>query len=76
MRIGERGQVTIPKDIRDRFGLGLDTEIEFAVVQGQIILKKAARVLPFDQWKGRCADSFAELGSIGVDEFIEEIRGR
>jgi len=31
MRIGERGQVTIPKDIRDRFCLEPETEVEFRV---------------------------------------------
>jgi AbrB family looped-hinge helix DNA binding protein len=40
MRIGERGQVTIPKDIRDQFGLGPETEVEFRVVGGSIVLKK------------------------------------
>jgi len=39
MRIGERGQVTIPKEIRDRFSLGPETEVEFSVVHGSIVLK-------------------------------------
>jgi len=36
MRVGERGQVTIPKEIRERFGFGPDTEVEF-VVRGQAV---------------------------------------
>jgi AbrB family looped-hinge helix DNA binding protein len=43
MRIGERGQVTIPKEIRDRFGLGPETEVEFHVRNGAIVLKKAPK---------------------------------
>jgi len=29
MRITSKGQVTIPKDMRDRFGLQPETEVEF-----------------------------------------------
>ena len=40
MKIGERGQVTIPKELRDQFGLRPETEVEFHVVGGDIVLKK------------------------------------
>ena len=76
MRIGERGQVTIPKDIREQFGLGPEIEVEFRVVDGSIILKKAPKKLNLEKWKGRCSDSFAKLGYSSVDKFVEDIRGR
>jgi len=79
MKIGERGQVTIPKEIRDKFGLGPDTEVEFRVVKGSILLAKAPKKLDLQKWKGRCKDSFAELGYSGrraVDRFIDDVRGR
>jgi AbrB family looped-hinge helix DNA binding protein len=76
MKVGERGQVTIPKEIRDRFGLGPDTEVEFRIVGGSIVLKKAAKKLDLRKWKGRCSDSFSELGYSSVDSFIDDVRGR
>ena len=76
MKVGERGQVTIPKEIRDRFGLGPDSEVEFAVIRDSIVLKKAATKLNLAKWKGRCKDSFAKLGYSSVDKFIEDVRGR
>lgn len=76
MKVGERGQVTIPKDIREQFGLGAETEVEFHVVGGSILLKKAPKRLNLEKWKGRCGDSFAKGGYSSVDEFIEDIRGR
>jgi AbrB family looped-hinge helix DNA binding protein len=76
MKIGERGQVTIPKDIREQFRLGPDTEVEFSVVNGSIVLKKAPRKLNLAKWKGRCGDSFTKLGYSSVDKFIEDVRGR
>ena len=76
MKVGERGQVTIPKDIRDRFGLSPETEVEFQVVGGSIVLKKAPRKLNLAKWKGRCAKTFAKLRYGSVDEYIEDVRGR
>lgn len=76
MKIGERGQVTIPKEIRDRFGLRPETEVEFQVVHGAIVLKKARRQLNLRRWKGRCGNRFAELGYASVDRFIDDVRGR
>jgi AbrB family looped-hinge helix DNA binding protein len=76
MKVGERGQVTIPKEIREQFGLGPDTEVEFRVIAGSIILKKAPRKLNLSHWKGRCGDTFAKLGYTSVDTFIDDVRGR
>ena len=76
MKVGERGQVTIPKPIRERFGLGPATEVEFQVVNGSIILSKAPKTLNLERWKGLCGDVFAKLGYAGVDQFIEDVRGR
>ena len=76
MKIGERGQVTIPKDIREQFGLGPATEAEFRVVKGTIVIEKAPRKLNLAKWKGRCGDSFRKLRLSSVNEFIEDVRGR
>jgi len=76
MKIGERGEVTIPKDIRDQFGLGPETEVEFQVVGGSIVLKKAPQKLNLANWKGRCGSAWKTLGYSSVDEFIEDVRAR
>lgn len=75
MKLGERGQVTIPKEIRDQFGLGPDTEVEFQVTNGTIVLKKAPRKLDLAKWKGRCGETFAQTGHTSVDTFIDDLRG-
>ncbi|MCZ7665608.1 MAG: AbrB/MazE/SpoVT family DNA-binding domain-containing protein [Thermoleophilia bacterium] len=38
MRVTERGQVTIPKSIRERFGFKPETEVEFVVREGAVVL--------------------------------------
>jgi len=42
MRITSKGQVTIPADIRKKAGLLPDTEVEFEMERGKVIIKKAA----------------------------------
>jgi AbrB family looped-hinge helix DNA binding protein len=76
MKVGERGQVTIPKEIRNRFGISPETEVEFSIVENAIVLRKKSTKLNLKKWKGRCKESFAKLGYSSVDKFIEDIRGR
>ncbi len=40
--LGERGQVVIPKPLRDRMGLRPGQELEFEEVDGRILVYKAA----------------------------------
>ena len=39
MRITRKGQVTNPQEIRERFGLLPDTEVEFVVERGAAVLR-------------------------------------
>ncbi len=76
MKIGERGQVTIPRKLRERFGLKPATEVEFEAGKDFIALRKKSGKLKLAKWKGRCKKSFEELGYTSVDQFIEDLRGR
>ena len=70
-----RGRVTIPKKIRDRFGLRPGTEVEFQIHGGSIVLTKAPRTLNLAKWKGWCAEEVRKLGYTSVDRFMGAIRG-
>ena len=74
--MGARGQVTIPQEIRSRFGIGPETEVEFHLVNGSIILRKAPRKSSLGKWRGRCKGSLSALGYSSVDGFIDDLRGR
>lgn len=71
MRISERGQVTIPKFLRDRFGMNHSVEVEMTPTpKGILIHKRTAAEHPVDR-------AYALLGKGGdTDEYVEEIRGR
>ena len=71
MRISERGQITIPKPLRDRFGMHHNVEVEITPTkQGLLIQKRTATAHPVDR-------VYAVLDQGGsTDDYIETIRGR
>lgn len=40
MRVTEKGQVTIPKELRDALGIGAGTEVEFTRADDSIVVRK------------------------------------
>ena len=44
MRMTSKGQVTVPKQIRDEAGIGPGTEVSFELRDGLIVLRRAGRV--------------------------------
>lgn len=55
MKISERGQVTIPKSLREKYGLLTNTEVEFiADDKGlRLVPSSASRVTEVEQLYGR-----------------------
>jgi len=43
MRVTEKGQVTIPKELRDALGIGAGTEVEFKMADDSIVVRKVHR---------------------------------
>ena len=41
MRVTQKGQVTLPKELRDALGIGAGTEVEFQRRKDAIIVRKA-----------------------------------
>lgn len=40
MRVSEKGQVTIPKELRDALGIGAGTEVAFELAADAIVVRK------------------------------------
>lgn len=71
MRISERGQITIPKVLRDRFGLNHNVEVELTPTRSGLLLRKRSAA------KHPVESVYAILGRGGsTDDYLEEIRGR
>lgn len=71
MRISEQGQITIPKHLRERFGMHHNVEVEITPTErGLLIQKRTTDQHPVERVYGI-------LGRGGnTDDYIEEIRGR
>ena len=71
MKILERGQLTIPKKYRDRYGIRQNTELDILPTEnGLLIIKKKMKQNPF-------REVFGILGKQeNTDSIIEEMRGR
>ena len=76
MRISERGQITIPKHLRERFGMNQNVEVQITPTdQGLLMQKRTAAMHPIDRVYGILGkDALGE--DVSVDDYIEEIRGR
>lgn len=79
MRVTEKGQVTIPKEIRDRLGIGPGSAVDFiASGRGAMLVKIAEASDPairdFDDWLERVQGT-VDLGGMTTDEFMEFLRG-
>ena len=66
--VAERGQVTIPKPLRDKLGIRPGTELEFIAKDGTLVARKA-ETDPVSQVFG-CLG-----GRIDTDKFIRALRG-
>ena len=69
--VSEKGQVTIPKAIREKLGLRPGTVLEMEAVGGRLVGVKRAMDDPFSRWSGK-----GRLpGALAVDDYLREVRG-
>lgn len=81
MRVNRKGQVTIPKGIRERLGIGPGTELdvkghgdEVRLLPVRPVLSPEERLRQFHEWADRVAGTI-DLGGMTVDEYMEMLRG-
>jgi AbrB family looped-hinge helix DNA binding protein len=67
--VSERGQVTIPKALRDRLGIRPGEVLDFEGQQGHLVAYKTAAADPVDAVYG-----IIRLDG-GTDRFVAELRG-
>ncbi len=71
MHLTQKGQVTVPKKFRDKFGLNRNVEIDFKEEEGKLVLvKKSSAVHPFDQLVGILKNPQS------TNKIIDQLRGK
>lgn len=74
MRVTEKGQITIPKELRDALGIGAGTEVEFERQEDALVVRKSASATSRGQ---RLATRLRGRGDVAMttDEIMALTRG-
>lgn len=70
-KITSKGQLTLPKKIREKLGVRPGEVVGFAEKDGLISISKVVRKSPFDKWVGR----LGHLEGSQSDDLVKELRG-
>ena len=70
-KLTSKGQVTIPKDVRERLGLRPGDQIEFVEGPQGVHIHKRVPGSPFKKYRGY----LASLAGRDPDELVREMRG-
>jgi len=70
-KVTSKGQVTIPKKIREKLGVSPGEGVGFEEKNGVMLIKKAVTRSPFDKWVGK----LKHLKGKRSDDLVKEARG-
>ncbi len=70
-KLTSKGQITIPRKVRERLGISTGDKIQFKEKNGIFTIKKSVKESPFDKWVG-----YLKKENKNTDGIIEELRGR
>ena len=71
-KLTAKGQITIPRDVRERLGLRPGDEIEFVEDRQGVRLQKRVPVSPFKKYRGY----LKPLAGCDPDELLDQMRAR
>ncbi len=69
--LSEKGQVTIPKRLREDLGLVPGAVLDFSEENGRLVAKRVGGGAPIRKWRGRGRLAKGE----SVDAYIRKLRG-
>jgi len=69
-KVTSKGQITIPKRVREKLGLETGAGVAFEEKDGVFYIKKSVTRSPFDKWKGRLSKGKGKSS----DQILKELR--
>jgi AbrB family looped-hinge helix DNA binding protein len=69
--VAERGQITLPKKVRDALGLTKGTKLKIEIEDGRIVIRKDV-----DDALSRVRGRFKLPPGVTTDDIMRELRGR
>jgi antitoxin PrlF len=70
-RVTSKGQVTIPKKVRERLGVHPGEDVGFEEKDGLLVVSKVVTKSPFEKWVGK----LKHLKGKRSDDLVKEARG-
>ncbi|OIP90485.1 MAG: hypothetical protein AUK55_12730 [Syntrophobacteraceae bacterium CG2_30_61_12] len=70
-KITSKGQITLPKKIREKLGVHPGEELGFEEQDNLIVIRKVVTESPFDKWVGK----LKHLQGQRSDDLVREARG-
>ena len=70
-KVTSKGQVTIPKEIREKLGVHPGEDVGFEEKDNLLVISKVVTKSPFDKWVGR----LKHLRGKRSDDLVKEARG-
>ncbi len=70
-KVTSKGQITIPKEIRERLGVHPGEEVGFEEKENLVIITKVVSKSPFDKWVGK----LEHLKGQQSDDLVRKARG-
>ena len=68
--LAERGQIVIPKEVRDAMGLKPGAKLQIRIADGRLLIEKKV-ALDLSRWVGKAVDD-----GLTTSEALSELRGR
>ena len=68
--LAERGQIVIPKEVREAMGLKPGAKLQIRMVDGRLLIEKRV-ALDLSRWVGKALDD-----GLTTNEALSELRGR
>jgi len=70
-KVTSKGQVTIPRVVRERLGVHPGENVGFEEKDGLLVVSKVVTLSPFDKWVGK----LKHLEGQRSDDLVREARG-
>jgi AbrB family looped-hinge helix DNA binding protein len=70
-KVTSKGQVTIPKEIREKLGVHPGEDVGFEEMNNLLVISKVVTKSPFDKWVGK----LKHLEGQRSDDLVREARG-
>ncbi len=70
MHISEQGQISIPKHLRERFGMDPNVEVEITPTEKGLLIRKRTPA------KHPVEGVYGILNGGNTDDYLDEVRGR